>query len=97
MYMVLTRDPLSLYGIETVDYLKEAYKQLNVKEVYKQVPDDLNVLLNWSISKNAPAGWFVERQFLIIFWLKILNLQGFLPKIYKRLRDVPGRLILKCG
>ena len=56
MYMVLTRDPLSLYGIETVDYLKEAYKQLNVKEVYKQVPDDLNVLLNESISKNAPAG-----------------------------------------
>ena len=93
MYVVLTRDLLSLYGIETVDYLKEAYKQLNVKEVY----NDLNVFLNESISKNAPAGWFVERQFLIIFWLKILNLQGFLPKIYKRLRDVPGRLILKCG
>ena len=50
--MVLTRDPLSLYGIETVDYLKEAYKQLNVKEVY----NDLNVFLNESISKNAPAG-----------------------------------------
>ena len=68
-YKVLSRDLLLLSGtkrvdylIERVDYLKEPYKQLDDKEGYKQVPDDTSVFLNEKVSKNAPAGWFVERQ-----------------------------------
>ena len=46
------------------DYLKEAYKQLDDKEVYEQVPDDLtsiaNILKIKSIKRNTSAGRFLE-------------------------------------
>ena len=46
------------------DYLKEAYKQLDDKEVYEQVPDDLtsiaNILKIKSIKRNMSAGRFLE-------------------------------------
>ena len=46
------------------DYLKEAYKQLDDKEVYEQVPDDLtsiaNILKIKSIKRNTSEGRFLE-------------------------------------
>ena len=44
------------------DYLKEAYRQLDDKEVYEQVPDDPSVLANTlmkALEKNTSARGFV--------------------------------------
>ena len=45
------------------DYLKEAYRQLDDKEVYEEVPDDPSVLANTlmkALEKNTFAGGFVK-------------------------------------
>ena len=45
------------------DYLEEAYRQVDDKEVYEQVPDDPSVLANTlikALEKNTSAARFVE-------------------------------------
>ena len=74
------------------DYLKECELQLGNKSVYKEVKRDplqsvtqkiLNTLLDMLRKKE------------IICWLKILNLDVFLlPKIHKRMTNVPGRPVI---
>ena len=66
------------------DYLKEAYRQLDDKEVYEQVPDDPSVLANTLI--KALEKIRLQRD------LPIPKFERFylLPKIQKRLHDLPG-------
>ena len=84
------------------DYLKEAYRQLDDKEVYEQVPDDLSVLANalmkalekirlrGDLSKDTFDYFLVKDPKFARFYL--------LPKIHKLLHDVPGRpVISNCG
>ena len=51
------------------DYLKEAYRQLDDKEVYEQVPDDPSVLANILIKalEKYVCGGICRRTFLTIF------------------------------
>ena len=52
------------------DYLKEADRQLDEKEVYEQVPDDLSVLANTlrkALEKIRLRGGFVEGHYLLFF------------------------------
>ena len=84
------------------DYLKEAYRQLDDNEVYEQVQDDPSVLaktlmkalekihLRGDLSKDTLGYFLVKDPKFARFYL--------LPKIPKRLHDVPGRpVILNCG
>ena len=84
------------------DYLKEAYKQLENKEVYEKVPNDPSALVNTIIkalekirfrgdlSNDTLNYFFVDDPKFTRFYL--------LPKIHKRLHNVPGRpLISNCG
>ena len=62
------------------DYLKEAYRQLDDKEVYEQVPDDPSVLANTlmkALEKMCLRGDF-SKDTLDYFQLKILSLQDFI-------------------
>ena len=83
-------------------YLKEAYKQLEDREVYEEVPNDPSVLVNTIIkalekirlrgdlSSDTLNCFVVEDPKLARFYL--------LPKIHKRLHNVPGRpVISNCG
>ena len=50
-------------ALERQDYLKEAYRHLDDKKVYEQVPDDPSVLANTlikTLEKNMCVGGFVE-------------------------------------
>ena len=84
------------------DYLKEAYKQLEDREVYEEVSNDPNVLvhtiikalvkirLRGDLSSYTLNYFAVEDQKFARFYL--------LPKIHKRLHNVPGRpAISNCG
>ena len=84
------------------DYLKEAYKQLEDREVYEEVPNDPSVLVNTiikALEKNRSRGdlsgdtlnyFVVENPKFARFYL--------LPKIHKPLHNVPGRpVISNCG
>ena len=84
------------------DYLNEAYRQLDDKEVYEQLPDDPSVLANTlmkalekirlrgDLSKDTPDYFLVKDPKFARFYL--------LPKIDKRLHDVSGRpVISNCG
>ena len=84
------------------DYLKEAYKQLEDREVYEEVPNDPSVLVNTIIkaleeirlrgdlSSDTINYFVVEDSKFARFYL--------LPKIHKRLHNVPGRpVISNCG
>ena len=84
------------------DYLKEAYKQLEDREVYEEVPNDPSVLVNTIIkalekirlrgdlSSDTLNYFVVEDPKFARFYL--------LPKIHKRLHNVPGRpVISNCG
>ena len=84
------------------DYLKVAYRQLDDKEVYEQVPDDPSVLastlmkalekirLRGDLSKGTLDYFLVKDPKFARFYL--------LPKIHKRLHNVPGRpVISNCG
>ena len=78
------------------DYLKEAYRQLDDKEVYEQVPDDPSVLAN-TLRKALEK---MSKDILYYFLVKDPKVARFysLPKIHKRLHDVPRRpVILNCG
>ena len=82
--------------------MKEAYRQLDDKEVYEQVPNGLSVLANTlmkaleemrlrgDLSKDTLDYFLVKDPKFVRFYL--------LPKIHKRLHDVPGRpVILNFG
>ena len=84
------------------DYLKKAYRQLDHKEVYEQFSDDSSVLANTlmkaiekirlrrDLPKETPDYFLVKDPKFARFYL--------LPKIHKRLHDVPGRpVISNCG
>ena len=84
------------------DYLKEAYKQLEDKEVYEEVSNDPNALVNTIIKaleknclrrdlSNDNLSYFaVEDPKFARFYL--------LPKTHMRLPNVPGRpVISNCG
>ena len=52
------------------DYLKEAYRQLDDKEVYEQVPDDPSVLANTlikALEKIRLRGGFVKGHYRLFF------------------------------
>ena len=87
---------------EREDYLKEAYKQLEDREVYEEVSNDPNVLvhtiikplvkirLRGDLSSDTLNYFAVEDQKFARFHL--------LPKIHKCLHNVPGRpVISNCG
>ena len=88
------------------DYLKEAYRQLDEKEVYEQVPDDLSVLANTlrkaleKIRLRGGGGGDLSKDTVYYFLVKDLKVARFylLPKIHKPLHDVPRRpVISNCG
>ena len=84
------------------DYLKEAYRQLDDKEVYEQVPDDASVLANTlmkALEKIRLRG-DLSKDTLDYLLVKDTKFARFylLPKIHKRLHDVPERpVISNCG
>ena len=83
---------------DSEDYLKEAYKQLEDREVYEEVPNDPSVLVNTIIkalekirlrgdlSSDTLNYFVVEDPKFARFYL--------LPKIHKRLHNVPGRPVI---
>ena len=87
---------------DRLDYLKEAYKELDDKGIYEQVPDNLSVLANTLIkalekihlqgdlSKNTLDYFLVKDPKFARFYL--------LPKIHKRLHNTSGSpVISNCG
>ena len=84
------------------DYLKEAYKRLDDREVYEEVPNDPNVLIytimkaldkihsRGNLSSDTHNYFLVKDPKCARFYL--------LPKIHMRLYDVPGKpVISNCG
>ena len=84
------------------DYLKEAYKQLEDREVYEEISNEPNVLVNTMIKAlekirlrgdlfGDTLNYFVaEDPKFARFYL--------LPKIHKHLHNIPGRpVISNCG
>ena len=84
------------------DYIKEATKQLEDKEVYMEVPNDSSALVSTifkSLEKIRKRG-DLSQDTLNYFFVKDPKFARFylLPKIHKRLHDVPGRpVISNCG
>ena len=80
------------------DYFKEAYKQLYDREVYEEVPNDPNVLINTimkALEKIRLRG-DLSSDTLNYFLVKYPKFARFylLPKIHKRLHEVPGRSVI---
>ena len=84
------------------DYLKEAYKQLEDREVYEEVSNDPNVLDNTiikALEKICLRG-DLSNDTLSYFAVEVPKFATFylLPKIYNRLHNVPGRSVISnCG
>ena len=84
------------------DYLKEAYRRLDDKKVYEQFSDDPSVLANTlmkALEKIRLRG-DLTKDTLDYFLVKDPKFARsyLLPKIHKRLHDVPGRpVISNCG
>ena len=87
---------------DTDDYLKEASQQLEDKYVYKEVQNDSSILINtimWALEKIRIRG-DLSNDTLNYFLVKDPKFARFylLPKIHKRLHNVPGRpVISNCG
>ena len=80
------------------DYIKEAEKQLGDEEVYEEVSNDAAPLLktiNGVIAKIRKRG-DLKRDTLDYFIIKDPKFARFylLPKIHKRLHNVPGRPVI---
>ena len=77
--------------------MKEAYRQLDDKEVYEQVPDNSSVLANTLIKvlEKIRLRGDLSKDTLDYFLVKDPKFARFylLPKIHKQLHDVPGRLV----
>ena len=84
------------------DYLKEAPKQLEDKDVYEEVQNDPSTLINTimrALEKIRIRG-DLSNDTLNYFLVKDPKFARFylLPKIHKRLHNVPGRpVISNCG
>ena len=84
------------------DYIKEAEKQLGDKEIYEEVCNDLEPLISTihnAIEKIRLRG-DLSADAIKYFMVKDSKFARFylLPKIHKRLHDVPGRpVISNCG
>ena len=80
------------------DYLKEAYKQLEDKEVYEEVSNDSYVLVNTIIKalEKIRLRRDLSRDTLNYFADEDPKFARFylLPKIHKRLQNVPGRPVI---
>ena len=84
------------------DCLKEAYKQLEDREVYEEVSSDSNVLINTIIKalEKIRLRGVLSGDTLNYFVADDPKFARFylLPKIHKRLHIVPGRpVISNCG
>ena len=90
------------------DYLMEAEKQLSDKKVYQEVSNSENILSklaemsNKMFSNLKKRGYITEKQlkYFSYEYRKATNFGKlyFLPKIHKRLHNVPGRpVISNCG
>ena len=84
------------------DYLKEAYKQLGDREVYEEVSNDSNVLVNTIIKalKKIRLRGDLSGDTLNYFVVEYPKFCRFylLPKIHKHLHNVPGRPVnSNCG
>ena len=84
--------------LDRKDYLKKAYRQLNDKEVYEQFSDDPSVLANTlmkALEKMRLRG-DLPKDTLDYFLVKDPKFARFylLPKIHRRLHDVPGRPVI---
>ena len=84
------------------DYLKEASKQLEDKDIYEEVQNDPSTLINTimrALEKIRIRG-DLSNDTLNYFLVKDPKFARFylLPKIHKRLNNVPGRpVISNCG
>ena len=84
------------------DYIKEAEKQLGDSDVYEEVPDDPEPLISTihrTIEKIRKRG-DLKKETIKYFEVKDPKFARFylLPKIHKRLNNVPGRpVISNCG
>ena len=82
--------------------MKKAYRQLDNKKVYEQVPDKPSVLANTlikALEKICLRG-YLPKDTLDYFSVKDPKFARFylLPKIHKQLHDVLGRpVISNCG
>ena len=84
------------------DYLKEAYKELDDKEMYEQVPDNLSVLANTLIKalEKLRLQGDLLKDTLDYFLVKNPKFARFylLPKIHKGLHNASGSpVISNCG
>ena len=84
------------------DYLKEEHKQLSDEEVYEEVTNDLSTLKNtiFNALNKIRARGDLSADNLEYFFNKDPKFARFsvLPKIHKRLHNVPGRpAISNCG
>ena len=84
------------------DYLKEAHKQLSDEEVYEEVTNDASTLENtiFTALNKIRARGDLSADNLDYFFNKDPKFARFylLPKIHKRLHNVPGRpVISNCG
>ena len=83
-------------------YLKEAYKQLEDRDVYEEVQNYSSILINTTmraLEKIRMRG-DLPNDTLNYFLVKDPKFARFylLPKIHKRLHNVPGRpVISNCG
>ena len=83
------------------DYIKEAEKQLGDSDVYEEIPDDPEPLISTihRTEKIRKRG-DLKKETIKYFEVKDPKFARFylLPKIHKRLNNVPGRpVISNCG
>ena len=84
------------------DYIKEAEKQLGDSDVYEEVPDDPGPFISTihrTIEKIRKSG-DLKKEIIKYFEVKDPKFARFylLPKIHKRLNNVPGSpVISNCG
>ena len=84
------------------DYLKEASKQLEDKDVYEELQNDPSTLINtimYALEKIRMRGDLSNNtvNYFLVKGPKFARFY-FLPKIHKRLHNVPGRRVISnCG
>ena len=89
---------------DCLDYIMQAEKQLSDKTIYKDVTFNKNIILNLTeksnkIFENLKRRGFISEKQLKYFRFDFKNSFNlgklhFLPKIHKRLSNVPGRPVI---